>query len=131
MRIAKSCVFFSGVFVLASVPVFAVACARRPFLLKYASALRIVVTERRDAVLIAGGTIHSGACVDRISQQRDGDAVTLVVSLIPADGRCSGEYFAMIEKRPNLSIIKLGVPGSNNPQELGVIWREPRRRNRA
>jgi hypothetical protein len=101
----------------------AIACGNgRPFLLKYGSARRISVREHRNTLLISGATIHSGACVDTVKQQRKDGNVTLVVSLVPADGHCSGEYFVSVARAPDLQIVKLGIPGSQNPDELGVIW---------
>ncbi len=102
--------------------VFLMSCMRHSALLKYASARRVTVKERRPGVLlISGGTIHSGSCIESVTQQRNGSEVTLVVKLVPANGHCSGEFFALVSSH-GTKTIKLGIPSSSDPQELDAIW---------
>jgi len=102
-------------------------CVRRTAVLKYASARRVSVKEiHGPALLISGGTIHSGSCISRVEQQRNGSAVTLLVRLVPADGHCSGEFFSVVSLDGTLNTVKLGIPNSRDPSELGVIWQRSR-----
>jgi hypothetical protein len=99
------------------------ACGRQHSVLKYASARRIVIKEQRPGqLLLSGMTIHSGSCVEEVRQERDGPVVTLVVKLVTARGPCSGEFFAVIPVGSSVNAIKLGIPKSSDPQELGVVW---------
>ena len=101
---------------------FLASCTRHSAILRYASARHVVVQERRPGVLlVSGATIHSGSCIDSVSRQRNGAEVTLVVKLVPADGHCSGEFFALVSSL-GTKTIKLGIPNSSDPQELGMIW---------
>lgn len=98
------------------------ACMRHSALLKYGSARNVTVRERRPGVLfVSGGTIHSGSCVDRVTQERDGTNVTIVVKLVPAKGPCAGEFFSLVSTS-GVNTINLGIPGSNDPKEFGPIW---------
>ena len=110
-----------------AVSLFIAACIRHTAVLKYASLRAVKVrTVHERSLLISGGTIHSGSCVRSIEQPRSGSVVTLVVTLVPADGHCSGEFFAMIPVDKDLRAIKLGVPDSSDPTELGVVWTNER-----
>lgn len=73
-----------------------------------------------------GGTIHSGSCIKRVDQEHNGSVVTIVVTLMPADNRCAGEFNAMVPLDADLTTVKLGVPKSGDPNELGVIWTRSR-----
>jgi hypothetical protein len=103
------------------------ACNRQTFQLKYVSARRVVIRKTpAGALLVSGGTIHSGACVERVDQRWRGSEVTLVVTLVAAKGPCSGEFFAMLPREEKPSSIKLGIAGSSDPDELGAVWTERR-----
>ena len=98
------------------------ACFREHFTLNYASA-RVVIRELRPGTLmIKGRSIHSGACVDEVLQERLRSGVRLVVKMGPISGRCPGEFYAIVPIDPSVRTISLGVPDSANPQEYGVIW---------
>jgi hypothetical protein len=98
---------------------------RHTAVLKFASARRVEARQiRPNQLLVSGGSIHSGSCIQRTEQRRRGGEVTLIVTLMPANGHCSGEFFSVVNIDPKTDVVKLGVPESADPNELGIIWRK-------
>jgi hypothetical protein len=101
------------------------ACHSRVLRYQAAHHLTVDQTRYKDVLLVSGGSIHSGLCVQSVEQLRQGDVITLVVKLELADLRCPGSFFALIRRDPNLREVRLGVPGSSAAGDLGVVWRKP------
>lgn len=102
-------------------------CQREQFLVKYSSARVTLNQPGGDRIVISGHTIHSGACVDHVRQQREGDNLTIVVTMVPVRAKCLAEFHTVVTLDPTLRRISLGEPGAKDAQSYGVIWsRDPR-----
>lgn len=109
-----------------------VSSIREHAVLQYRSARRISVVEQPDGQLrITGGMMHSGSCVESVRQVRRGNAVTLEVKLMPANGKCYAEFTETISIDSQLNTIRLGDASSADPELTGVIWSRDRSLPRA
>jgi len=99
-----------------------VGCVRHSATLDFASSRKVQIdeTSRRDALIVSGVIMHSGSCVANVKQDESDGAVTVVVTIEPADGKCRGDFQAIVPRTPALRVIKLGDP--NKEGGVGVIW---------
>ena len=98
-------------------------CVRR-HVLGFEASRSVKVEERPRSLFLRGGTIHSGLCIASVEQRREGDVVTLVVRLEPADLHCPGEFFALVPRDAGLREVRIGEPEGRRQGDLGVIWRK-------
>jgi hypothetical protein len=97
------------------------ACNRQTEL-RFSSATRLTARQiSPTTVNVSGDLSSSGQCVESVEEKRQNKDSTVVVTLKPANGRCSSHFELNVDIR-DLDIIYVGPYTFRNSSDRGIVW---------